>query len=145
MVRAKVHFACQLVMVKVIRESDANETSGEDGLALLGNLVGESQLRIPKFEPDIMFSNMLPLLSVELEYHAEWCALQSLSISISVVIIRWSREQGRNVTSCARSCWECVDVGNDQLRISKLGRNGQLLQVRFCQSLWRLMPPREVY
>ena len=36
-------FVCQLV--EVIREPDANETSGEDGLALPGSLVGESQLR----------------------------------------------------------------------------------------------------
>ena len=53
----------------MIREDDANETSGEDGLALLGSLVGESQLRIPKFELEIMLSHMLPLVSVELEYH----------------------------------------------------------------------------
>ena len=52
---------CQLV--EVIREADANETSGEDGLALSGSLVGESQLRIPKLEPDIIFSNRVPLLS----------------------------------------------------------------------------------
>ena len=84
--------ACQLV--EGIREADANETSGEDGLALLGSLVGESQLRIPKLEPDIMFSNRVPLLSVELEYHAEWCALKCPSIKVSVVIIRWSMEKG---------------------------------------------------
>ena len=34
-------FVCQLV--EVIREADANETSGELGLALPVNLVGESQ------------------------------------------------------------------------------------------------------
>ena len=62
-------FVCQLV--EVIREADANETSGEDGLAFLGNFVGESQLRIPNFEPEIMLCNILPLVSVELEYHAE--------------------------------------------------------------------------
>ena len=45
----------------MIRKADANETSGEDGLALLGSLVGEFQLRISKFEPEIMFPNMLPL------------------------------------------------------------------------------------
>ena len=60
-------FVCQLV--KVIREADANKTSGEDGLALLGSLVDESQLRTQKFEPEIMLSNMLPLVSVDLEYH----------------------------------------------------------------------------
>ena len=52
-------FVCQLV--EVIREADANETSGEFGLALPGNLVGESQLRIPKLEPDTMLSNIVPL------------------------------------------------------------------------------------
>ena len=41
------------------------------GLALLCCLAGVSQLRIPKFKPDIMLSNMLPLVSVEPEYHAE--------------------------------------------------------------------------
>ena len=86
---------CQLV--EMIKDDDANETSGEDGLVLLGNLLGESQLRIPKFEPEIMLSNMLPLVFVELEYHAEWCGLK--------------------VTSCARACWEYVDVGDDQLLI----------------------------
>ena len=50
----------------MIREADANETSGEDGLALPG--------RIPKLEPDIIFSNRVPLVSVGLEYHGEWCA-----------------------------------------------------------------------
>ena len=33
-----------------MREADANETSGELGVALLGSLVGVSQLRMPKFE-----------------------------------------------------------------------------------------------
>ena len=64
------------------------QTFEEDGLALLGSLVGESQLRIQKFEPEIMLSSMLPLVSVELEYHAEWCALNSPSIRVYVVIIR---------------------------------------------------------
>ena len=50
----------------MIREAGANETSGEDGLALPGSLVGEPQLRTPKVEPDIMLSNVLPLVSVEL-------------------------------------------------------------------------------
>ena len=79
-------FVCQLV--EVIREADANETSGEDGLASPGSLVGESQLRIPKLEPETTFSSRVPLVSVELEYHAEWCALKSPSIRVSVVIIR---------------------------------------------------------
>ena len=83
-------FVCQLV--EEIREADAYETSGEDGLALPGSLVSESQLRIPKLESDIIFPNRVPLVSVELEYHAEWCALKSPSIMVSVVIIRWFRE-----------------------------------------------------
>ena len=37
-----------------------------------GNLVGESQVRITKLEPDIMLSNIVLLESVELEYHNEW-------------------------------------------------------------------------
>ena len=49
-------------LVEVIREADANETSGEDELALLGSRVGESQFRIPKFE--VMFSNAVHLVSV---------------------------------------------------------------------------------
>ena len=43
--------------------------------------------------------------------------------------------QGREVTSCAGACWGYVDVGNDQLRVSQRGRDGQLLQMRFYQSL----------
>ena len=75
-------------LVEVIREADANETSGEDGLVLPGSLVGESQLRIPELEPYTTFPNRVPLVSVALEYNAEWCALKSSSIRVSVVIIR---------------------------------------------------------
>ena len=62
-------FVCQLV--EMIREADANETSGELGLTLLGNHVGESQLRITKLEPNTMLSNIVPLESLEIEYHDE--------------------------------------------------------------------------
>ena len=79
-------------LVEVIREADANETSGQDGLALLGSLVGESQLITAKFGPEIMLSNVLPHVSVELEYHDEWCAWKSRSIRVSVVVIRGSSE-----------------------------------------------------
>ena len=75
------------VLISGWEQVNVNETSGEDGLALLGILVGESQLRIPKFEPEIMLSNMLPLVSVKLEYHAEWCALKYPSIRVYVVVI----------------------------------------------------------
>ena len=64
-------FVVVFQMVDVIREADANETSEELGLALPGNLGGESQLRIPKLEPDTMLSNIVPLESLELEYHDE--------------------------------------------------------------------------
>ena len=57
-------FVCQLV--EVIIEADDNVTSGGLGLALPGNLVGESQLRIPKLEPDTMLSNIVPLEYVAL-------------------------------------------------------------------------------
>ena len=66
----------------------------EDGLAI----VGKSQLRIPKFKPEIMFSNMLPLVSIELEYHDEWWALKSASICRR-------HEMGSKLTSCARAGW----------------------------------------
>ena len=119
-------FVCQLV--EVIREADANETSGEDGLALTGSLVGESQLRIPKLDPDIIFSNRVHLVSVELAYHTVWCALKSPSTRVSVVIQQMIH--GREVTSCAGAYWG-GDVGNDQLGVSQLSRDGQLLQMRF--------------
>ena len=54
----------------MIKDADTNDTSGQDGLTLPGGLVGESQLRIPKLEPYIIFSIRAPLVSVELEYHA---------------------------------------------------------------------------
>ena len=75
-------FVCQLV--EVIGEADANETSGEDGLALPGSLVDETQLRILKLEPDTIFSTRVPLVFVELEYHTELCALNSPSIRVSI-------------------------------------------------------------
>ena len=51
----------------MIRDTDANDTFGKYGLSLLGSLVGDSQLRIPKFELDITLSYMVPLVSVEIE------------------------------------------------------------------------------
>ena len=75
-------------VAEVIREDDANETSGEEGAALLGNLVGESQLRIPKSVLSIVSASLLPLVSVELECHDEWCALKSPSTRVSFVVNR---------------------------------------------------------
>ena len=66
----RVVFVCQLV--DVMREADANETSGELGEALLGSRVGVSQLRMPKFVPVIVLSSLLPLVSILLECHEEW-------------------------------------------------------------------------
>ena len=84
-----VFFVCQLV--EMIRDADANELALEDWLPLLDSLVGELKFKITKFEPE-MFSNMVSLVSAELQYHTEWCALKSPCIKVSVDIIRWPRE-----------------------------------------------------
>ena len=68
----------------------ANETSGKDELAFLGNLAGESQLGIPKFEPDIMFSHGASPI-YKLEYHAEDICRHHQLV------------QGIKVTSCVRA------------------------------------------
>ncbi len=59
---------------------------------MLGSLVGESQLSMPKFELLMEFSSFVPLVSLELEYHDELCALKSPSTRVSVVVSRWSRQ-----------------------------------------------------
>ena len=84
--KPSVVMVCQLE--EVIREVDANETSGEEGVALHGNLVGKSQLRIPKSALQTAFSRSLPLELLVLEYHDEFCALKSPSTRVSVVVIR---------------------------------------------------------
>ena len=77
-------FVCQVV--EVIREVNANDTSGDDGLALIGSFGGESKIIIPKLEPDIViFSNRVLLVYAELEYHAEWCALKYPNIWVSLL------------------------------------------------------------
>ena len=76
----------------VMREVDANETSGELGSAFGGTLVGLSQLSIPKFDPLIESSIFFPLVSVDLEYHDGWCALKSPRIRVSGVVRRCSIE-----------------------------------------------------
>ena len=60
---------------EVMRDADANETSGELGSALGGTLVGVSQLRIPWSDPLIELAIFLPLVSVDPEYQDGWCAL----------------------------------------------------------------------
>ena len=46
------------------------------------------QLRIPKLDPLIKFDIFLALVSVDLEYHDEWCALMSPMIRVSGVVRR---------------------------------------------------------
>ena len=75
-------------LVEVIREEDANETSGELGVALLGNLVGVSQFRMPKSELQIESAKFFPLVSVDVACQEEWCALKSPSMRVSGVVIR---------------------------------------------------------
>ena len=58
---------------------------------MLGYLVGESQLRMPKSVLLIESSSWLPLFSVELECQDEWCALTSPSTRVTGVVISWSK------------------------------------------------------
>ena len=71
---------------KVIREANANETSGELGSAFGGTLVGLSHLRIPLSEPLIKSAIFIHLVSVDLEYHDGWFALKSPRIRVSGVV-----------------------------------------------------------
>ena len=73
---------------EVMREADANETSGELGSALPGRRVGESSFMTTWLDSLIKSASWLPLVSVVLEYHAEWWALKSPSTSVSVPVIR---------------------------------------------------------
>ena len=57
---------------EVMREVDANDTSGELGLALLGSLVGESVFRTAKLEVLTESASWLPLVSVVPECQSEW-------------------------------------------------------------------------
>ena len=68
---------------EVMRDADANETSGELGSALCETLVGVSQLRIPWSDPLIESAIFLPLVSVDPEYQDGWCALKSPRIRLS--------------------------------------------------------------
>ena len=77
---------------EVMRDADANETSGELGSALGGTLVGVSQLRIPWSDPLIESAIFLPLVSVDPEYQDRWCALKSPRIRLSCVVRRCSIE-----------------------------------------------------
>ena len=78
---------------EVMRDADANETSGELGSAFGGTLVGLSQLRIPLSDPLIESAIFLPFVSVDLEYHDGWCALKSPRIRVSGVVKSCSIEE----------------------------------------------------
>ena len=71
-------FVCQLV--EVVIGIVVSDKFWEYGLALFESLVVESRLSIPMFKPKFMLFSMVPLVSIELEYHAEWCALKAPSI-----------------------------------------------------------------
>ena len=57
---------------EVMREVDANDTSGELGLALPGSLVGKSVFRTAKLEVLTESASWLPLVSVVPECQLEW-------------------------------------------------------------------------
>ena len=57
---------------EVMREDDANDTSGELGTALPGSLVGESVYRTAKLEMLTESARWLPLVSVVPECQSKW-------------------------------------------------------------------------
>ena len=77
---------------EVMREVDANETSGELVSAFGGTLVWLSQLSIPLSDQLSESFILFPLVSVDLEYHDGWCALKSPRIRVSGVVRRCSIE-----------------------------------------------------
>ena len=75
---------------EVMREADANDTSGELGSALPGSIMGESVFRTAMLEMLMESANLVPLVSVVPECQSEWGALKSPSTSESVPISKWS-------------------------------------------------------
>ena len=63
---------CVCHLDKVMREADANDTSGELGLAFPGNLVGESVFRTAKLEMLTESASWYPIISVVPECQSEW-------------------------------------------------------------------------
>ena len=57
---------------EVMRQANANDTSGELGSALPGSLVGESVFRTAKLEILTESASWLPLESVVPECQSEW-------------------------------------------------------------------------
>ena len=76
---------------ELMRDADANETSGDLGSALGGTLVAMSQLRIPWSDPLIESAIVLPLV-FDPEYQDRWCLLKSPRIRLSCVVRRGSIE-----------------------------------------------------
>ena len=76
----------------MVKEADANETSGELGFALGEIIVWVSQLTIPKLDPLIESVILIPLVSVDPEYQDGWYALKSPRIRVSGVVRRYSIE-----------------------------------------------------
>ena len=111
-------FACKYVCV--LRNVDGHKTSGK--LVLLGCLIGESQLRLPKFGPDLQYG----IIHVKLEYYKS-CVLKSPSVRVSVVIIRWSTDVLHSPVQELAGYIELV-----MICVSQLDRNSQLFQIRIC-------------
>ena len=63
---------CVCLSDEVMREDDANDISGELGLAFPGSLVGESIFRTTKLEILTESASWLPLVSVVPECQSEW-------------------------------------------------------------------------
>ena len=76
---------------EVIREADANDTSGELGSAFPESLVGESAFKTANLEMLTVSANWLPQVSVVPECQNECRALKSPSTSESVPVSMGSR------------------------------------------------------
>ena len=114
---------------EVMRDADANETSGELGSTLGGTLVGVSNLRIPWSDPLIESVIFLPLVSVDPEYQDGWCVLAPNDTAYK----RWSFTTD---SSCCANCvepsrprngcpiyrfWACGPAGWLALLLTKVG------------------------
>ena len=63
---------CLFHLDEVMREADANDTSGVLGSAFPGSLVGESAFKTVHLEMLIKFASWLPPVSVVPECQSEW-------------------------------------------------------------------------
>ena len=69
---SEVMVVCVCHSDEVMREADANDTSGKLGSVFPGSLVGESVFRNAKLELLIESISWLPLVSVVPECQSEW-------------------------------------------------------------------------